>query len=226
MIGIDKQKNHTETRYIQKVQTSRVYPIASKDVLDAYVSTLIEAVPRYKVGPTKLFEIESAFRKMLSDIASVPLPLIQTRIPHSRFLNQHKYFCIFDPSKGESKQIEVRLRETINPEVIFEIEKCAFLTEHIDNWQEQVLRHLEEVVLPPSSRVQDALKDRFKRCLVIKCEKCNEVFEGALLAVTLKNHIKQKHFVEKEWTCAKCLRVWDQFELLNMEWKHDCQTGA
>lgn len=233
MIGINAQKNHTGTRYIQKAPTTRTYPLVSKDVLDAYVSTLIEAAPQYKVGPSKLPEIERAFRQMLDDFASVPHSSIQTRIPHSRFLNGHKYFCIFNASASErsssgggSGHFEVRLRETINPEVIFEIEKCVFLTDQMDDWQDEVLKHLEDVLVKPSSRTQDTLKERFKKCLVMKCEKCNETFEGALLAVTLKNHIKQKHFVEKQWTCAKCLRTWDQFELLNMEWGHDCRTGA
>lgn len=226
MIGIDAQKNNTETRYIQKAPTTRTYPMVSKDVLDAYVSTLMEAAPQYKVGPSKLLEIEGAFRQMLTDTASVPFPMIQSRIPHSRFLNQQKYFSVFDSHKSGNNQIEVRLRETINPEVIFEIEKCGFLIDNINEWQDKMLRYLEEILVQPNSRMQDALKERFKRCLVIKCEKCNEVFEGALLAVTLKNHIKQKHFVEKQWTCVKCLRRWDQFELLNMEWKHDCKTGA
>lgn len=226
LIGIDAQKNPTETRYIQKAPTTRTYPLVSKDVLDAYVSTLMEAAPQYNVGPSKLPEIECAFRQMLNDIASVPFASIQTRIPHSRFLNQQKYFCIFDTqTSGTSGHFEVRLRETISPEVIFEIEKCVFLTDQMHNWHDSVLNHLEEVLAKPNIRIQEALKDRFKRCLVMKCEKCNETFEGALLAVTLKNHIKQKHFVEKQWTCVKCLRTWDQFELLNMEWKHDC-TGA
>lgn len=226
LIGIDEQKNPKETRYIQKAPTTRTYPLVSKDVLDAYVSTLMEAAPQYKVGPSKLPEIERAFRQMLNDIASVPFSSIQTRIPHSRFLNPHKYFCIFNAQTSGSGNFEVRLRETINPEVIFEIEKCVFLTDQMNDWQDTVLKHLEDVLVKPNIRMQDTLKERFKRCLVMKCEKCNETFEGALLAVTLKNHIKQKHFVEKQWTCVKCLRTWDQFELLNMGWKHDCKTGA
>lgn len=223
LIGVDTQNNHTETRYIQKAPTTRTYPLVSKDVLDAYISTLLDAAPQYKVGPTKLLEIKRAFRQMLNDIASVPFSSIQTRIPHSRFLNQQKYFCIFNPqSSDKSGQFEVRLREHINPEVIFEIERCGFLTDQVDQWQDQVFKHLEEVLLKP----KDALKERFKRCLVIKCVKCNETFEGALLAVTLKNHIKQTHLVEKQWTCVKCLRSWDQFELLDVDWKHDCETGV
>lgn len=228
-IGIDAQKNNTETRYIQKAPTTRTYPLVSKDILDAYVTTLMEAAPQYQVGPSKVLEIERAFRQMLDDIASVPFSSIQTRIEHSRFLNEQKYFCIFSPQTSDSSsssRIEVRLRENINPEVIFQIEKCDFHTDHIDEWQNEVLRYLEEVLRKPPHRMQDKLKEKFKRCLVVKCEKCNETFEGALLAVTLKNHIKQKHFAEKKWTCVKCLRSWDQFEMLNMEWKHDCKTGA
>lgn len=227
LIGINTQRNPTETRYIQKAPTTRTYPLVSKDVLDAYVSALMEAAPQYKVGPSKLPEIEHAFRQMLDDVASVPFASIQSRIPHSRFLNGQKYFSIFNsPSREHSSRIEVRLRENINAEVIFEIEKCGFPIDNMDDWQDKVLKHLEDVLIMPTGRTQEILKDRFKKCLVMKCEKCNETFEGALLAVTLKNHIKQKHFVDKQWTCVKCLRTWDQFDLLSMGWKHDCQTGA
>lgn len=200
--------------------------MVSKDVLDAYVSALMEAAPQYKVGPSKLSEIESAFRQMLNDFASVPYSSIQTRIPHSRFPNQYKYFCTFNASTSERSggggRFEVRLRETINPEVIFAIEKCAFITDQMDDWQEELLKHMEQILVNPSSKTQELLNERFKRCLSVKCEKCNETFEGALLAVTLKNHIKLKHFVEKQWTCVKCHQKWDQFELLNKDWKHDC----
>lgn len=225
LIGINMQENPTETRYIQKAPTTRTYPLVSKDVLDAYVSALSQAAPQYKIGPSKLPEIERAFRQMLDDIASVPFASIQTRIPHSRFLNKHKYFCIFNAPNERSGKIEVRLRETINSEVIFEIEKCGFPIDTMDEWQDKVLKHLEDVLVLPSGRTQDILKERYKKCLVMKCEKCNETFEGALLAVTLKNHIKQKHFADKEWTCAKCLRTWGQLDMLNMGWEHDCRTG-
>lgn len=226
LIGINTDPNPTETRYLQKAPTSRTYPLVSKDVLDAYVSALVEAVPQYNVGPSKLPELLCAFRQMLDDVASVPFASVQTRIPHSRFLNQHKYFRIFDAPSERSGKFEVRLRETINSEVIFAIEKCGIAIDSIDDWQDKVLKYLEDVLVLPTGRTQDILKERFKKCVVMKCEKCNEQFEGALLAVTLKNHIKQKHFVDKEWTCVKCLKTWGPLEMLSMEWKHDCCTSA
>lgn len=128
---------------------------------------------------------------MLDDIASAPFSSIQTRVPHSHFLNEQKYFSIFNTSTGErscssdsssSSKIEVRLRETINSEMISEIEKSGLLPENMDQWQDKVLKHLDDVLVLPNRQTQDTLKERFKKCLVMKCEKCNEVFEGALLA--------------------------------------------
>lgn len=223
-IGMSTQHNQMQTRYIQKVPTTRTYPLVSKDILDAYISALVTAAPQYKVGPQKLSEIEHALQQILDDIASVPFASMQSRVPHSRFLNEQKYYSVFEsPIKERTGKIEVRLREIVNPEVNFEIEKCGFPMDSMDEWQEKVLKYLEDVLIAPSGRAQDILNERFKKCLVMKCEKCNETFEGALLNVTLKNHIKQKHFVDKQWTCVKCDETWDEYEMLNMQWKHECR---
>lgn len=232
LVDIDKQKNSNVTRYLQKVPTTKTYPMVSKDMFDEYVTSLIEAAPHYEVGPSKLPEIEESFRKIIDDVASVPYSSIQTRMTHSRFLNGNKYFCLFpmtDSSASSSStgsNLKVRLRETINPEVNFSIKKCTFTSDKVEVWQADLAKDLENILVKRTDAMKNLLRDRFKKCLVLKCEKCNnEVFEGPLWAVKLKDHIKQKHFVEKKWTCVSCLRQWDQFELLEMGWKHDCATG-
>lgn len=225
MLNIDTHSNPRETRYTQKVPSSKTHPMVSKDMVDTYVKTFMETATLFEVGPSKLPEIEQSFQKVLDDVATVPFASIQNRAIHSRFLSNHKYFRVFDNDTGavSKKHLKVRLRETINPELNFGIRRCDFLSDRIDEWYEEIDKYFEKIFV--NDRMKDTIRDRFKKCLTLKCEKCNETFEGALWAVKLKDHIKQKHFVDKKWTCVKCLRSWDHVELLGMAWNHDCATG-
>lgn len=224
LVGIDIQKNPTATRYLQKVKSTKTYPMINKEMFNTYVTSLMEAAPLYEITSSKLPEIEQTFRKILDDVATVPLPSIQSRMTHSRFLNEQKYTCIFDESSGStsSNKLKVRLRETINPEVNFSIKKCYFQTDELHVWKNGIPEFFEDIFIRRTNHMKTSLRDRFKKCLILKCEPCNEVFEGALWAVKLKDHIKQKHFVPKKWSCVKCRRTWDQFELMLAEWKHEC----
>lgn len=234
MIDIKTDKNPTETRYLQKVRSNKPPTMVSKDVFEMYVTSLIEAAPHYDVGPSKLPEIQQSFNKILDDVANVKCSSIQTKMTHSRFLNEHKYFCIFDDGSASSSSnynskndgMRVRLREIINPEVNFTIEKCTFTSDLVGMWNSSLYSELEDILVNRPSHTRSDLRERYKKCLALKCERCNEEFEGPLWAVKLKDHIKQKHYIAKEWTCVSCLRKWDQFELLQMGWKHDCSKNA
>lgn len=234
MIDIKCDKNPTETRYLQKVKSNKPPTMVSKDVFEVYVTSLIEAAPNYDVGPSKLPEIEQSFKKILDDVANVKCSnnSIQTKMTHSRFLNGQKYFCIFDDGNASGNDnngndgMRVRLRETINPEVNFSIDKCAFTSDLVAMWSSSLYSELEDILVKRPTHTRSNLRERYKRCLALKCERCNEEFEGPLWAVKLKDHIKQKHYVTKEWTCVRCLRKWDQFDLLQMGWKHDCTNSA
>lgn len=228
LVNIDKsKKNLAVTRYLQTVPSSKIHPMVSKEMVDTYVTSLMEAAPLYEVGPSKLPELEHTFRKILDDIATIPYSSIQTRITHSRFLNERTYFRIFDNDTDgtNNNNLKVRLRETINPELNFWIKRCMFTSDQINVWYDEIDDFFNNVFVKRGEHIKDLLRDRYKKCLILKCEKCNETFEGALWAVKLKDHIKQKHFVDKKWACVSCSRTWDQFELLQMGWKHDCITG-
>lgn len=226
MLNIDRQKNPAETRYLQKVPSSKTYAMASKEMVKTYVTSLMEAAPLYEVGPSKLPEIEQSFRKILDDIDTVPFESIQTRAIHSRYMNDHQYFRVFDNDSVDNNNLKVRLRETINPEINFWIRRCDFTTDRIDIWRDAIETFFENIFVKKGERIKETLRDRYKKYLTIRCETCNESFEGALWAVKLKDHIKQKHFVDNKWTCVKCLRSWEQFELLQMAWKHDCSSNG
>lgn len=223
LVDIDAQKNTTETRYLQNVKSTKMYPIVHKEMFKTYVTCLMEAAPVCDIGPSKLPEIKETFQKILDDVNTVPLQSIQSRMTHSRYLNEQKYVCIFNESNSTNNHnLKVRLREIINPEVNFGIKKCHFQTNDVHTWKDGIPAIFEDIFIKRSSPMMTALRDRFKKCLVLKCEQCNEIFEGPLWAVKLKDHIRQKHFVPKKFSCVKCRRTWDQFELISMEWKHEC----
>lgn len=220
--NINMEKNLLETRYLQKVPSSKLNPMLSKGMIETYVTSLMEAARLYEVGPSKLPEIEKSFCKIVNDVNRVPHQSIQTRITHSYFFNEYKYYRIFKNDAAGKKNLKVRLRETINPEVNFWVKRCLFTSDHVSDWQNTIQTFFEDVLVKRSHNIRDLLRDRYKKCLILKCETCNESFEGALWVVKLKDHIKQKHFVDKPWTCVKCNRSWDQTELLQMDWKHNC----
>lgn len=224
LVNISAQSNPTETRYLQKVQTSKVNSMVFKEIFEEYVTAIMEAAPLYEIGPSKLPEIEHSFQKILDDVKTIPSDSIQTRVTHSRFLNQHKYFRVIDNDpKSVNGDLKVRLRETINPEVTFSIDKCTFRSDQPDVWVDALNEYFADIFGKRETQNRISLKDRFKKCLAAKCSRCNETFEGPLWIVKLKDHIGRHHFVDKPWRCVKCKGKWDQFELLQMEWKHECK---
>lgn len=220
--NINTDSNPLEVRFVQRISSSKCYPMASKDMFMTYLTSIMDAAPMYQVGPAKLPEINQTFRKSMEDVKNIPGSSIQCRAVHSRFLSKHRYYRIFDnTTPSDRSDVKVRLRETINPEVNFHIRKCSFYTDQIDTWQKPIQTYFKNL-FTKSNSIQDTMRDRFKKCLCFKCEKCNEYFEGALWAVKIKDHIKQKHFVDKHWTCVKCFQKWNEFDLLEREWNHEC----
>lgn len=227
LIGVDTTANPLETRYLQKVPSSKTYPIVSKRLIETYVTSLMEAAPLYEVGPSKLPEIEQTFRKLLDDIGTIMFPTIQTRMIHSYFLNSQKYFRIIDNDCGSNNNnLKVRLREIINPEVNYHFRGTSLSLDQFDVWHSAIETYFKQIFVDRSTRVKEVLRDRYKKCLTLKCITCNESFEGALWAVKLKDHIKQKHFIDKPWTCVSCLCSWDQEKLLSDGWKHNCTSSS
>lgn len=190
LVNISRDRNPSQTRYLQQVPSSKKYPMVSKALMETYLKTLMEVAPFYDVGPSKVPEIQKTFGTVIDDITLVSRPSIQTRVTHSRFLNGHKYFRLFDNEakseeaaalKSSNKtNLKVRLREIINPEAIFSIPNCHFTTSEIDHWEEPLVEYFDKILKRTGIRIKELLRDRFKKCIMLKCEKCNEIFDGAL----------------------------------------------
>lgn len=227
MVNVSTHENPMETRHLQKVVTSKVNPMVSKEMFFTYVDALKDAAPLCEVGASKVPEIEQSFRKILDDAASIPFDSIQTRITHSRYLNKYQYVRIFDNgTKSTGGDLKVRFRETINPEVWFGIEKCCFTSDQVEVWEEEMEKYFANLFLQRNQMHCGLLRDRFKKCLTLTCERCHETFDGPLWTVKLKDHINRQHMFDKPWGCVKCRREWSQFQLLQMDWKHECTTES
>lgn len=225
-INLIDEENVMEMRYLESITSSKQNPTVHKDMLSTYISSMIEAARLNDVPPSKLGEIQASFSKMIEDVKSVPNDLIETKLTHSQFLNEHKYMRVFDNNDEPSRYKKVKLREIINPESTFRIDKSVMATEQVDVWSEAVATYFEDILI--RRRIFDVklLKERLKKCLTMKCVPCNLIFEGAMSTVSMKDHIKEKHYYDKPWECVKCRKSWSQFELTEMDWKHECLTEA
>lgn len=223
-INVDTTPNIMETRHV-KTALKRPTPTMSKELFDTYVSAMADAAHLCEVSESKRPEIECALKKVLASMATVKTPLIETVTKHSRFLNKHKYMRLFDNDthyKESSGYLKATLREVINPETRFSVEKCVIRNENPEIWLESIDSYFKEI-FSDKGKSDSTVRDMYKRCITLRCFSCNQNFDGALCAITLKEHIQRKHFVNKPWQCVKCKQCWSQFELVQMEWKHECE---
>lgn len=225
-INLDQTENILETRHLQHITSSKANQTVHKAMFNVYMSSMMEAARIYEIPPSKLSEIRASFSKILEDVATVPSDLIQTKLTHSQFLNKFKYTRIFDNYDDESaKNKKVKIRETINPESIFRIDRSSMLTERPDEWLDSVEMYFKDIFVRKYGIAVKNVKERFKKCLSMQCVPCNLPFEGAMSTVSMKDHIKEKHFVDKPWECVKCHKSWSEIELTQMDWKHECCDG-
>lgn len=231
LLDIDKAANPMETRYIQKVPSTKTNPMFSKEMFDLYMSALGDAakINEVHVQPSKLAEIETAFNLVKNDVADVPFNEIQTKMIHSRFLNKYKYVRYFDNGSNTSmkkRNVKAVLRETINPHINFYVEKCTFTHDTCDIWSDHLDGYFKDIYIKKSRLLTDSLRERYKKCILLRCDLCYQPFEGPLCVVSLLAHMKEKHHIAKDWSCVNCKKSWSHLQLLSMKWKHDCIDDA
>lgn len=223
-INIDTTLNITETRHVKVKAEQEPTPTISKQLFETYTLAMADAAESCKVTEPKLHEIDCSFKKMVANMATVKTPLIETKTRHSRFLNKHKYMRLFDNNtqyKKKSGYLKVMLREVINPECRFHIEGCSIGDENPETWLEKIDSYFKDI-FSEKGKTNDAVRVMFEKCITLRCFSCNRNFDGP---TALKEHIKKKHFVNKPWQCVKCKQCWSQFELVQMEWKHECEES-
>lgn len=228
---IDKTANPLETRYIQKVPSSKTHPMFSKEMFDLYISALGDAakINEVQVQASKLAELETAFDLVRKDVATVPLNELQTKMIHSRFLNKYKYVRYFDnctDTPTKNRNAKAIMRETINPQIDFYVDKCTFTNDNCDMWNDHMDEFFKNVYIKRTKVLTDSLRERYKKCILLRCDLCYQPFEGPLCVVSLLIHMKEKHYFAKDWSCVNCEKSWSHLQLLSMKWKHDCIDNA
>lgn len=218
------EENVMETRYIQNVASKKEQRTVSKDMLRCYLGAILQVAPLHDVPKSKLSETEAAFQKILELISTVNDDLIEMNSTHSQLMNKYKYVRMIDNHTDQSYSRKAKIREIINPEGTFRIDRCTLSMEETDVWLDAVETYFEEILITRRGQDAKSLKERIKKCLSMRCELCNIHFEGAMSTVSMKEHVKDKHFYDRPWECVFCNKYWTQFELTDMAWKHECKT--
>lgn len=222
-INVDKTENVLVMQQIKAVPSSKTTIV--KELFETYVEGMISAADLCEVSPSRKSEIDLSFKKAIAEVSSVSSPLIEMRTRYARFLNKQKYMRIFDndsefEEENPSGYLKVTLREVVNPQVIFRIEKCSIQSEKPEIWLDALDTYFKNVF---SGKIDDTLRDKYKKCISIRCLECEKRCEGPLAAISMNDHIKDKHFVGKPWQCVKCRKSWSQSDLAQMEWRHECE---
>lgn len=225
-INIDKRENVLALQQIKGLPSSKLKPTIAKELFETYVQGMSVAAPRFGVSASRKNEIDVSFKKAIAEVSSVPSPLIETRTKYARFLNKHKYMRIFDNDKKFHKEnpngyLKVILREVMNPQVVFQIEKCSIQSEKPEIWLKALDEYFRDI-FGGGCKTSASQRDRYKKCISMRCSECDEKYDGPLCVVSMKEHIKDKHFVDKPWQCIKCRKRWTQSDLAQMEWHHEC----
>lgn len=220
-INVDKSENVTATRRISKTNSSKLGPVISKAMLDTYVAAFEDSLDLVDVSRPRIPEIKSILNKLKRDLKELPNLYLKTS--YSFYPNKQKYMRIFDNEKAKNVP-KTYLREVINPEVQFSIEKCTFLNESVATWEKELNDYFEKVFITRDKTQLNAIKDMSTKWVSFTCM-CNAQFSGALCIYSLNAHLA-KHFYDKDWNCIQCNKSIGQFQLAQNGWTHKCSTGG
>lgn len=224
-INLDKTPNVTEIRGIKKVVTNKTNGSISKEMFDVYISAIEQAATLVDISRTRLPEIQCIFQRIKRDMEL--LPCIQVKSEYSRFPNKYKYKRYFDNTTEKSEtegRAKAVLREVINPEIIFDIERCNFQTEKLTEWEKDLCEYMENIFVKRQPAQLNTIKEIMKKCITIKCTICHETFDNALCMISAKAHLS-KHFHDKHWQCFECKKSFSQVDLCLMGWAHECSSN-
>lgn len=223
-INLDLTDNVSKVRRYVTVKTQKPGPQISNQVFETYISAIEATIQLIDVSKSRSAELLTILRTIKEDIN--PVKSLCAKTPYSRYLNRPKYMRIFNNESDQAKKHQLTktfLRETINPEVLFEIERCTFLNEKRSVWETDLTTFFENLFIRKDQRSMNSLKDSFKKCISFICLICNKTFDGVLCMYATKAHLAT-HFHNKNWSCTKCNQSWSQFEITKDGWFHRCNT--
>lgn len=225
-IDLDTKPNVMETRLCTSIITNKTNPMTYTPILLTYFSAIMDAATIADMSRARRNELEQIYVKFKKDLEN--LKVLQTKRDYSQFLAPYKYVRLFDNDinydKAKAPGPKVQLRETINPEVVFSVDKCKFDIDHTENWENGVLQYLDNLFTKQDKFCLDGLIDMLKKCIIVTCTICNKTFEGILCTVSIKGHLWE-HYNKTEWTCVRCKKSFPTFELAGSNhWSHICET--
>lgn len=223
-INMDTIENNCGTRQISQTSSSRSGPQISKLIFDQYIGAFEDCFELIDVSRSRITEMEAVINKMKDDLKV--LPNLVSKTTFSRFPNKYKYVRLFNHEKSMAtnktrKMPNVFIRETINPEIQFAVEKCTFLNETFSVWENDFRKYFEMVFTVRDRTTLAAIKEVAKRCISMTCLLCNSQFSGVLCVYALKAHLA-KHFHNEDWSCTNCHTTFSQFDLIQTDWVHEC----
>lgn len=179
-VNLDKSMNITTTRRISKTTSSKPGPEISKQMFDTYVNAIVDAVKLVEVSKVRAPELEAIFKMMKEDLSALPKLFLKTSF--SRYPNRERYMRIFDNDTEYGlkprKNPKVVLREVINPEIQFSIDRCTFTNETLSSWEIDLCNFFEKVFVQKDKATLETLKDMVKKCISFSCGVCNLSFTG------------------------------------------------
>lgn len=223
-VNLDTSANVMETQIMSAIVTSKTHPKVSTSILLTYFSALIDAAVIAEMSRARQTEIKHIYEKFQKDFEE--LNVVDTKKDHSHFVSAYKYMRIFD---NDTKYVEskrhapkVVMRETINPEVLFSVDKCKFDIDRIDSWENDLMAYLDSMLIKQDMASLNGLKEMLKKCITLSCTICSQDFEGLLCMISLKSHLMQHHNNTK-WSCVHCEKSFSPFELTDTyNWFHKC----
>lgn len=223
-INLDTRPNVTESRQCNAIVSSKQNPLVYTPILLTYFGAIIDAAAMTDMSRARRNEIEQIYVTFKKDFEK--LKVVETRKDHSQFLAPYKYTRLFDNDtnydKAKSHGPKVQLRETINPEVVFSVDKCKFDIDRLDRWENEVLQYLHNFFTKRDQLCFEGLKDLLKKCIVVTCTICNKTFEGLMCIVSIKGHLRD-HYHKTDWTCVRCKKSFSTIQLTGANsWSHNC----
>lgn len=179
-VNLDKSTNVTATRRVSQTVSKKPGPEISKQMFDTYINAIGDAVKLVEVSMSRARELETFIKIMKDDLGDLPQLLLKSSF--SRYPNRQKYMRIFDNDTEYGlkprKHPKVILREVINPEIQFSIERCTFPNETLSTWEDDLCNFFEMIFVKKDKATLEALKQMVRKCLSFNCGICNLNFSG------------------------------------------------
>lgn len=223
-VNMDTVENNLNTRQISQTGSTKSGARISKRIFETYIGAFADCFELIDVSKTRITEIEVVINQMRADMTE--LQNLHLKTTFSRFPNKYKYVRVFDHEKSPAaqksrKMPNVFIRETVNPETLFTVDRCTFLNETLSMWEKDFCKYFEMLFTARDKSALNAIKTVAKRCISLKCLLCNTEFDGVLCVYALKAHLA-KHYYDKDWSCTHCRQSYSQFDLIKTDWVHQC----